>query len=143
MELLTWKARMAVLWIIQAVAFAALLLLALLGTEATKKILETQFHDIARLEVAVFFFLPCLMAWFCLTLKDSISRRLSLTFGVLFAAIKLVVLSGVLAGEGRPLASLMKESSAAMWFTEIWGLIATALIVWYAWKWPKQEARVA
>ena len=140
MELLRWKTRMALLWLIQAVAFAALLLLALLGTEATKKIMETQFHAVPRLEVAVFFFLPCLMAWLCLTLRDSIIRRLSFIFGVLLTVLKLVAGSGVLAGEGRPLASITRAASADIWFTEVWGLIAMALIVWYAWKWPKQEA---
>jgi hypothetical protein len=140
MELLRWKTRMALLWMIQAVAFAALLLLALLGTEATKKIMETQFHAIPRFEVAVFFFLPCLMAWFCLTLRDSINRRLSLIFGVLLIVFKLAAGSGVLAGEGRPLASITRGASADIWLTEIWGLIATVLIVCYAWKWPKQEA---
>jgi LytS/YehU family sensor histidine kinase len=116
------------------------LLLALLGSEATKQIMQTQFHDIARFEVAVFFFLPCLMAWFCLTLKDSLIRWLSIMLGILLAVIKLVALSGILAGEGRPLASIVKESSDAVLFTEIWALVATGLIVWYAWKWPKQEA---
>ena len=58
MELLKWKTRIALLWIIQAVAFAATLLLALLGSDATKQILQTQFHDIARVEVSVFFSSP-------------------------------------------------------------------------------------
>jgi hypothetical protein len=140
MELLRWKTRIAVLWIIQAAAFAATLLLALLGSEATKKLLETQFHDIARFEVSVLFLIPCIMAWFCVTLKDSANRWLSFVLGIFFVVIKLVVLSGVLAGEGRPLASIMKESSAAMQFTEVWGLVAAGLIVWYAWRWPKREA---
>jgi hypothetical protein len=140
MEPLRWKIRMAVLWMIQAVAFAALLFLALLGTEATKKIMETQFHDMPRFEVAVFFFLPCMIAWFCLTLNDSTSRQLSLIFGVLLAAIQLLSISGVLAGEGRPLASIITGASADIWFVAAWGLITSALIIWYAWKWPKQEA---
>jgi len=140
MELLQWKTRMAVLWIIQTIAFAALLLEALLGTASTKKIMETQFHAIPRFEVAVFFFLPCLMAWFCLTSKGSISRRLSLFFGVLLTLLKLVAWSGILAGEGRPLASITRDASADIWFTEVWGLIAAVLIIWYAWKLPKQEA---
>jgi hypothetical protein len=140
MELLRWKTRMAMLWIIQTMAFAALLFAALLGTAATKEIMETQFHAIPRFEVAVFFFLPCLMAWFCLTSKDSIARRLSLIFGVLLTLLKLAAWSGLLAGEGRPLASITRGASADIWFTEAWGLIATVLIIWYAWKWPKQEA---
>ncbi len=140
MEPLKWKIRMAVLWLIQAVSFAAALLLALLGSENTKNILETQFHNVARFEVAVFFFIPCLMAWLCLTLKDSRSRWLSFAFGILFAFMGLVSMTGVLAGEGRPLASLGLTASAGMRFNNIWGFAAALLIIWYAWKWPKQEA---
>jgi hypothetical protein len=140
MELLRWKTRIAVLWIIQAVAFAATLLLALLGSEATRQILQNQFHDIARVEVSVFFFIPCLMAWLCLALRDSANRWLSFVLGIVFAVLKLLSLSGVLAGEGRPIASIAKSASAAIWFNELWGLLAAILIIWYAWKWPKQEA---
>ena len=140
MEPLRRKAIISVLWIIQAVNFAATLLLALLGSEATKRLLETQFHDIARFEVTVLFLVPCIMAWICLILKDSVNRYLSLILGILFAALKLMSLSGILSGEGRPIASIAKTASAGLQFNEFWGFVAALLIIWYAWKWPKKEA---
>jgi hypothetical protein len=131
MELLRWKTKMSILWIIQAVAFAGLILLALLGSGAIKGLMETQISEGIRFVIAVFFFIPCIMAWFCLILKDSANRWLSFVLGILFAVIKLLSMSGVLSSAGVP---------AAIRFNEFWGFLAALLIIWYAWKWPKQEA---
>jgi hypothetical protein len=128
MELLRWKSRMAVLWIIQAIAFAAVLLFALTEPEATRQGLHTQSTIFV---VSVIFFIACIMAWFCFTLKESVNRWLSFVLGILFAAAKLISMSGALSSDAVP---------AAYRFHELWGFLAALLIVWYAWKWPKQEA---
>jgi hypothetical protein len=128
MELLRWKTRMSILWVIQAVAFATLLLMALTGPEATRQTLNTQS---TRFEISAVFFISCIMAWICVTLKDSVNRWLSFVLGILFAVVKLISMSGVFSSEAV---------RAAYRFHEFWGFLAALLIVWYAWKWPKQEA---
>ncbi len=128
MEVMKWKTRMSVLWVIQAVAFATLLILALLAPETTRQGLDTQ---TARFAVSVIFFISCVMAWFCVALKNSASRWLSLIFGVVFAVCKLLSMSGVFSSGG---------TSGVHVFHEFWGFLGAILIIWYAWKWPKQEA---
>ena len=128
MELIRWKARMSILWIIQAVAFATVLLMATLEPEATRQGLNTQ---AARFWISGIFFICCIMAWFCVTLRDSINRWLSFVLGILFAVVKLISFSGGLSSEAV---------SAAYRFHEFWGFLAAVLIIWHAWKWPKQEA---
>ena len=128
MELLRWKAKISVLWIIQAVAFAAVLFLYLIEGQ-----LETVVGEGDRFLVTVFFFIPCIMAWFALVLKDSANRWISFVVGILYAVIKLLT----------SISAIFTEGTSSVWiFNEIWGFLAAALIIWYAWKMPKQEARV-
>jgi hypothetical protein len=131
MELLRWKTRLAVLWIIQAVAFAAVHLMdpkVWSGVKGT--LLEVPALEQTRMLISIFFFIPCIMAWFSMTLKDSANRWLSFVLGILYALLKLVSFISALTGGG----------STSTIFNESWGSLAAILIVWYAWKMPKQEA---
>jgi hypothetical protein len=92
MEPLKWKTRIAVLWMIQAVAFAATIFLALFGSETIKQISETQVGEGTKVLLSVFFLIPCIMAWISLTLKGSANRWASFILGILYAVIKLIVL---------------------------------------------------
>jgi uncharacterized protein DUF6326 len=68
--------------------------------------------------------IPSVMIFLSVALKPNLNRWLNIIFGVLYTVIILIT----------------------MWdwaFSIFWGIIEvvlTALIVWYAWKWPKQEA---
>ena len=129
MELLRWKAKMSILWIIQAVAFASVIFLGLLGSKVIQ-VMEPPFTERLRWLVTIFFFIPCIMAWLSVILQGAAIRWLSLVFGILFAYIKL----------RTSLGSLSQGEMSALLFNEVWGFLAALLIIWHAWKQPKQEA---
>ncbi len=129
MELLRWKAKMSILWVIQAVAFASVIFLALLGSK-TIQVMEPPFTERVRWLVTVFFFIPCIMAWLSVILQGAATRWLSLVLGILYAYIKL----------RTSLGSLSQGEMSALLFNEVWGFLTALLIIWYAWKQPKQEA---
>ena len=70
--------------------------------------------------------IPSLMVFLSLTLKAKANRWTNIIVGILY----IVVVIGNVIG----------ESWAFYIFGSIVELVLTALIVWYAWQWPKQEA---
>jgi hypothetical protein len=118
MELLKWKTTLAVLWIIQAVNFAAVVFYGFF-----EQANESKFG------ITLYLFIPCLIAWLSIALKGSVNRWLSFILGILTAAVKL-----------RHLIVGFGSAATAFRFNELWGLLGAVLIVWYAWKMPKQEA---
>jgi hypothetical protein len=118
MELLKWKTTLAVLWIIQV---ANVVVVALYGYW-----LQAGESPFALTLVVL---IPCLLACLSIALKGSANRWVSLVFGLLMALTKLRYLIAGLASIGP-----------AFRFNELWGLLGALLIVWYAWKMPKQEA---
>jgi hypothetical protein len=67
--------------------------------------------------------IPCIMVFLSIALKPNINRWLNILFGLFFTAVMVLAIRG-------------------MWnFYIFFGLIEialTLLIVWNAWKWPKQ-----
>jgi hypothetical protein len=82
------------------------------------------------LVMAIIFVFPVLMSVLTLTLKPFVSRWANRIMGILYALITLAfwVLCFVLRSAGYEF----------VWSTA--QLVFTLLVVWYAWKWPKQEA---
>ena len=124
MSALEWRVKLAVLWFAQAVNYAAYILITLaetgsLGTggAATGSTLAT------------FFFIPCALAWLSFVVRPGVSRWPHLVFGAMFAVIKLGAVLGFAAG---PL-------STGARLNELWALVAAALLVWCAWRYPKTE----
>jgi hypothetical protein len=83
----------------------------------------------------LFWLIPLTMAYLSVTLKDSANRRANITLGILFTALNIFHL----------LFELMVQPSIHMVQPSLHQLLingstvaVTALIVWYAWKWPKQ-----
>jgi putative Ca2+/H+ antiporter (TMEM165/GDT1 family) len=76
--------------------------------------------------LVITFLIPPLMAFLSLTLKDSINRWLNIILGIVFAGFALVGPIGYLA--------IQPAYSAYAILIGIVGFVATALIVWYAWK---------
>jgi hypothetical protein len=130
MELLRWKTRIAVLWIVLTVNFSAFLFVSLLEPGAIKELLETQANQGTRSPMLVLFFIPFIMAWLSMTLKDSTNRWINLVLSILFAVFFVGEFIRY-AAAGRPATILV-----AVFFA----FVVDILIVWYAWKWPKQEA---
>ena len=84
------------------------------------------FGDISQgvlLAMASVMIIPSLMPFLSLTLPAGVNRWLNIVFGILYSVIMLLAIRG------------------GWHFYILFGLIEvtlTTLIVWYAWKWPKQ-----
>jgi hypothetical protein len=82
------------------------------------------------LVMSIIFVVPIFMSVLTLTLKYPVSRWANRILGILYAMIILAfwVLGFVLRSAGYEI----------IWSTA--QLVFALLVVWYAWKWPKQEA---
>jgi len=70
--------------------------------------------------------IPAIMVFLSLILKPKVNRQLNIILGIIFTAIMVL------------LAFLSLEPWRAFYvFLAILESIITSLIVWYAWKWPK------
>jgi hypothetical protein len=85
--------------------------------------------DLMLVVLSMILAIPIIMSVLSLTLKDKANRRANLITGIFFVIWELVFLIFVY--------------SQAPLYEIFWGiayLIFVSLVVWYAWKWPKQEA---
>jgi len=81
--------------------------------------------------LAIITLIPPVMAVLSITLKDSINRWANIILGIVFAGFVLYGLSDF----------LMKQDAyyAGLILAGIVEFVVAVLIVWHAWKWPKQE----
>ena len=82
--------------------------------------------------MSLIFVIPILMIVLSLTLPDRANRWANRGLGIAFVAFDLVFLG---------LTLFLWEFSA---YETLWSFmyaVFTALVVWYAWRWPKQEAQ--
>jgi len=131
-EVLRWKTRIALLWLIHMANFAAYLILSSMEPNAiaarqsgTAQVVT----DASRLSIVFLFCVPWLIAWLSLTLKDTASRWTNFVVGILFT----VLLVGTL------ISAQARGASVALRFNIFTGCAVALLTVWYAWKWPKQQ----
>ena len=82
------------------------------------------------LAAAIIFVLPVFMVYLSLTLPDKANRWANIIVAIPFFALNLI-------GE------LPTYEYAYRTFLVIVEMVFLALIVWYAWKWPKQEGILA
>jgi hypothetical protein len=80
------------------------------------------------LVMSIILAVPIFMSFLSLTLKDKANRWANLIIGVFFVVWELVFLIFV-----------YLQDPAYEIFWGIAYLVFAALVVWYAWKWPKQE----
>ena len=131
METLRWKARIAVLWVLMAVAMSAHSTFAFMDPGAMEKLTE----ELAAagpgmmIFMALFWLVPLWLAFMSLTVKGSANRWVNFILGIIFTILNLWHFIEHLAPPS-PTQILIVGST----------VVATALIAWYAWKWPKQEA---
>jgi hypothetical protein len=83
-----------------------------------------------RLAAAIIFVLPVFMVYLSLTLPDKANRWANIIVAIPFFALNLI-------GE------LPTYEYAYRTFLVIVEMVFLALIVWHAWKWPKQEGVLA
>jgi hypothetical protein len=140
METLRWKTRIAVLWILAAVAMSAHMILMSFDPAAMKKVAEwavTAGHG-EWVFVALFWLVPLWLAFVAVTMKDSANRWVNFVVAVIFTILGIwhFFICGVPLLKGGPFAEPIPHHILLVGSTAV----ATLLIAWYAWKWPKQEA---
>jgi hypothetical protein len=80
------------------------------------------------LGTAILMAIPSVMVFLSLALKPNPNRWVNIVLGVIFTVIMLITMPG---------------AWVFYMFLGVVEVVLTALIVWYAWKWPKQEAATA
>jgi hypothetical protein len=130
--MLTWKLRIAVLWISCAVGESAVVFLLMVQPGAIRDMMAGQLWgaDIhsagVQINMALYWLAPMALAYLTLVLKDTANRRMNAVLGAVSA------LSGIFLLIGQPV-----WMSAGMNFLVIVGILVALLIVWHAWKWPR------
>ena len=128
MERLTWKIRISVLWLFMAVAMSAHSVLSFMERDVVEQMWEMQMGVGMLVFMALFWLVPLIMAALSLTLKDSANRWANIVLGIVFTLLNI----GHLVEHLTPpvVHQILILAST---------VVVTALIAWYAWKWPKQE----
>jgi hypothetical protein len=90
-----------------------------------------QITDLLLLAMSIIFAVPIIMSFLTLVLKYPAIRWASLAIGIFFVAFDCIFLG---------LTLFLWSFSAYETFWSFVYLVFTALIVWYAWKWPVREA---
>lgn len=129
MERLTLKIRISVLWMFMAVAMSAHSIVFFMEPGATEKIQEMQIGAGMLFISALFWLVPLIMAFLSVTLKDSANRWANVILGIVFTLLNIFHLVEHLAQPSVHQILIIGST-----------VVVTALIAWYAWKWPKQEA---
>ncbi len=82
--------------------------------------------QVVLLAIAISMAIPAVMVFLSLTLKPKANRWANIILGVFYTVFMLI--------------TMLMGPWAYYIFLGIVEVVLTALIVWYAWKWPKQEA---
>jgi len=126
-----WKIKTSVLWLIEEGTILAYLIVMLMEPGVLEGIMEGKLSKLLDIQIGpellliftITLLVPLVMAFLSLTLKDSINRWANIVLGIVFFVTPLVASSGGVA-----------ESSAWAIVNPLSGAVASALIVWYAWK---------
>jgi drug/metabolite transporter (DMT)-like permease len=129
MARLTWKTRISVLWLFMAVAMSAHSVLGFMDRDVVEEMWETQMGAGMLIVVALFWLVPLIMAVLSLTLEGSANRWANIVLGIVFTLLNIWHLVEHLITAPAAHQILIIGST----------VVVTALIAWYAWKWPTQE----
>lgn len=129
MESLTWKIRISVLWMFMAVAMSAHSVLAFMEREVVEQMWAMEMGPGMMLLMAIFWWVPLVMAFLSVTLKDSANRWANIVLGIVFTLLNIFHLVEHLAQPSVHQILIIGST-----------IVVTALIARYAWKWPKQAA---
>ena len=137
MEILRWKARLSVIWVVMAVGYTAGWFLMFMMPGVMEEMMAGEMpagkplSEGRMVMYALFWLIPIVMAVLCLSLKDSPNRWLNFVLGIIFGLFFIFeITSRSIEGD---------EVSIAIWLIFIAAIIFSALVAWFAWKWPKQE----
>jgi hypothetical protein len=124
-----WKIRVAVLWLIDTGAALIAAVASLFEPNALQQFLATgEFNGsmvTPEMEffIAILMWVPFVMAFLSVTLKNPINRWTNITVGIVWLALGFVNVPNLMA---NPTAY-----GLLLWLTED---VAKVLIIWYAWK---------
>ena len=142
MEILRWKTRIAVLWVFMAVGMSTHSIMGFLEPGMIEQVMSGEMEGMALTPgmlvfMALFSLVPLWLAFVSMTVKDSLNRWVNFVLGMLFTTINIIHFfeCGVPLGAG-PIAEPTSHHILLVGST----IVVTALIAWYAWNWPKQEA---
>jgi hypothetical protein len=119
-----WKIKVSVLWLFIDVAYLADLTLAIMEYLSTGELGSMKIEPEFLLLLAITLLVPLLMAFMSLTLKDSVNRWANIIVGIVYVGLWIIAFVGPLAEHPVAYSILIMLSK----------LVASALIVWYAWK---------
>ena len=131
MENMALKIKLAVLWIFMAVAVISFAFFAIMEPGGLETMIsEMQMYGPGMvLFMSLYVWVPMLMAFLSVTLKDSSNRRANIILGIIFTGLNILYFTE----------QLIQPTLAGILFVG-WTVVVSLLIVWYAWKWPKEEA---
>jgi len=131
MELLRWKARIAVLWIFMAVCMSVHNIIGFVGPGALEKIAKEMaaMGPGMLIFITLFWLVPLWLAFVSMTVKGSCNRWTNFVLGIIFTILNIVHFVEHLAPPSAVQILIVGST-----------VVATALIAWFAWKWPKEEA---
>jgi len=129
MQILALKTRISILWVFMAVAMSAHSVLAFMDKEMVEQMWGMEMGSGMMLFMAIFWWVPLVMAVLTVTLKDSANRWANMILGIVFTVLNIFHL----------VEHLTTATSAHQILIIGSTVVVTALIFWYALKWPKQE----
>jgi hypothetical protein len=123
-----WKIKISVLWLFASIAFLAHQIIVLMEPGIIAQLMagEAEGQKISPgmiLFFAILMLVPMMMAFLSLTLKGSLNRWLNIIVGTVFAVLWSI--------------SVIEAARSAYWggaLMTLSAVVASALIVWYAWK---------
>jgi len=130
-ETVDLRVRLALLWILMAVAGSIAVLLSMMEEGFIEDVIAGGIEGMTptawTYAMGIPFFLLLLMAFLSVTLKDSINRRVNIIAGLGFTVL-------------LTMTELERLAGGHMGGDRLFGIpviVGAILIVWYAWKWPK------
>lgn len=135
MEKLAFKIKISVLWLLFTGGMSASMILWLMGPGKIEGIMAGEMEGMqitAGLSMffALFWLIPMIMAFLSLVLRYSANRWSNFVLGIIFALFDLFDVIG----------HLSRGELGGHMLMGLGGIVVPALIAWYAWKWPKEEA---
>ena len=147
MENLRRKIIIVVLWLIAAEAYSAHMIMVTIDPVSEAKMLAwgaminaDPLGAVGWLFGAAYWLIFLWMAFVTVAVKGSSNRIANIVMGIIATVLNIYhfVMCGVPIIQPSPLSEPTAHHILLVGST----VVATALITWYAWKWPKQEAQV-
>ena len=131
MENMALKMKLAMLWLFTGMTYVVYFLLMIILPGALEQMLAGEIPELQSPEIllimTLIFLILFIMPFLTLTLKDSINRWVNIIIGVIYVVLEFGALIDIFTH--TPYAHLIIMTCSK--------IVATALIAWYAWKWPR------